>query len=71
MFKGTGASSGIGLGKAVVLEEGKPVVQKRMVADREAELERFKGALEAGLRQTRLMAEELAVRVGTKEARVV
>ena len=25
MFKGTGASSGIGLGKAVVLEEGKPV----------------------------------------------
>ena len=71
MFKGTGASSGIGLGKAVVLEEGKPVVQKRMVADREAELERFKGALEAGLRQTRLMAEELAVRVGEKEAGIL
>ena len=43
MYKGTGASSGIGLGTAVVVEEAELVIRKEVVGNPEAELERFKG----------------------------
>ena len=49
MYKGTGASSGIGLGTAVVVEEAELVIRKEVVGNPEAELERFKGAREQRL----------------------
>ena len=43
MFKGTNASSGIGIGNAVIVEEAELVIEKKTVADAEAEIQRFKG----------------------------
>lgn len=71
MYKGTGASSGIGLGVAVVVEEAELVIQRESVSDREAELLRFKGALEQSLKDTERLAEDLATRVGEKEAEIL
>lgn len=71
MYKGTGVSSGIGLGTAVVVEEAELVIRKEVVGNPEAELERFKGALEQSLRETEILAEDLATRVGEKEAEIL
>ena len=46
MFKGTSASAGIGIGKAVIVEEAELVITRNEVADAEGEIQRFKGALE-------------------------
>ena len=43
MFKGTSASAGIGIGKAVIVEEAELVITRNEVADAEAEIQRFKG----------------------------
>lgn len=62
---------GIGLGTAVVVEEAELVIRKEVVGNPEAELERFKGALEQSLRETEILAEDLATRVGEKEAEIL
>ena len=49
MFKGTSASAGIGIGKAVIVEEAELVITRNEVADAEGEIQRFKGALERPL----------------------
>lgn len=71
MYKGTGASSGIGLGTAVVVEEAELAIRRETVENLEAELERFKGALEQSLRETKVLAEDLATRIGEKEAEIL
>ena len=64
MFKGTSASAGIGIGKAVIVEEAELVITRNEVADAEAEIQRFKGALEKTIAATQKMADDLASRVG-------
>lgn len=71
MYKGTSASSGIGLGKAVIVEETELVIKREAVADAEAELLRFKEALEQSMKETQALAEDLATRVGEKEAEIL
>lgn len=71
MFKGTNASSGIGIGKAVIVEEAELVIKREVVADKTAEVERFKGALDKTMKDTERMAEDLATRVGEKEAEIM
>lgn len=71
MFKGTNASSGIGIGKAVIVEEAKLVIKREAVADKTAEVERFKGALDKTMKDTERMAADLATRVGEKEAEIM
>ena len=46
MYKGTNASDGIGIGTAVIVEEAELIITRREVNDTEAEVQRFKGALE-------------------------
>lgn len=60
MFKGTSASAGIGIGKAVIVEEAELVITRNEVADTEAEIQRFKGALEKTIVATQKMADDLA-----------
>ena len=55
MFKGTSASAGIGIGKAVIVEEAELVITRNEVADAEAEIQRFKGALEKTIAATQKM----------------
>ena len=71
MYKGTSASAGIGIGKAVIVEEAELVITRQAVSDGEAEIQRFKGALEQTIKDTERLAEDLAVRVGEKEAEIM
>ena len=52
MFQGTNASSGIGIGKAVIVEEVNLVIKRETVADAAAEVARFKGALDRTMKET-------------------
>ncbi|MBS5282554.1 MAG: phosphoenolpyruvate--protein phosphotransferase [Clostridiales bacterium] len=71
MYKGAGASAGIGIGKAVIVEEAELIIARKEIKDAEAELQRFKGALEETVKDTERMAEDLAARVGEKEAEIM
>ncbi len=71
MLKGTNASSGIGIGNAVIVEEKELVIKREAVADTAAEVERFKGALDSTLKKTEELAADLATRVGEKEAEIM
>lgn len=71
MYKGTSASSGIGIGRAAIVEEVRLVIKQETVADSEAELKRFKGALETSMKDTESLAADLAARVGEKEAEIL
>lgn len=71
MFKGTNASSGIGIGTAVIVEETELVIERRIVEDAEAEVERFKGTLDKTMKDTEALAADLATRVGEKEAEIL
>ena len=71
MLKGTNASSGIGIGNAVIVEEKELVLKRETVRDAAAEVERFKGALDLTLKKTEELAADLATRVGEKEAEIM
>lgn len=71
MFKGTNASSGIGIGTAVIVEEAELVIKRETVADASAEVERFKKALDQTMKDTEALAADLATRVGEKEAEIL
>lgn len=71
MIQGTSASSGIGIGSAVIVEEKELVITREAVADSGAEVERFKGALEQCMKDTEKLAEELATKVGEQEAEIM
>lgn len=71
MLKGTNASSGIGIGNAVIVEEKELVIKRETVRDVAAEVERFKGALDLTLKKTEELAADLATRVGEKEAEIM
>lgn len=71
MLKGTNASSGIGIGNAVIVEEKELVIKRETVRDAAAEVERFKGALDLTLKKTEELAADLATRVGEKEAEIM
>ena len=71
MYKGTSASAGIGIGTAVIVEEAELVIERREIADADAEIQRFKGALERTIADTERMAQDLAAHVGEKEAEIM
>ena len=49
MYKGTSASAGIGIGKAAIVEDVQLVITKESIGDAEAEIARFKAALEQSI----------------------
>ncbi len=59
------------LAKAVIVEEAELVITRNEVADAEGEIQRFKGALEKTIAATQKMADDLASRVGEKEAEIM
>ncbi|MCC8059938.1 MAG: phosphoenolpyruvate--protein phosphotransferase [Clostridiales bacterium] len=71
MYKGTNASAGIGIGKAVIVEEAELIIEQKTVASVEAEIDRFRKALEKTVSETERMAKELAENVGEKEAEIM
>ena len=71
MEKGTNASSGIGIGTAVIVEETELVITRKQVEDAEAEAARFQKALDQTMKDTEILAADLATRVGEKEAEIM
>lgn len=71
MYKGTSASSGIGIGKVAIVEEAELMIKREAVADSAAEVERFKGALDQSIKETEVLAADLAAKVGEKEAEIL
>lgn len=71
MYKGTSASAGIGIGKIAIVEEAELIIKKESVSDSGAEVERFKGALAQSIKDTEVLASDLATRVGEKEAEIL
>ena len=55
----------------MIVEEAELVITRREVGDAQAEVSRFKGALEQTVAETQKMAEDLATRVGEKEAEIM
>ncbi len=68
---GTGASNGIGIGKAAVVRDIKPEVIKTFVSDVVAEEKRFLDTLEKTKEETENMIKVLADKVGEKEAAIL
>ncbi|WP_312426677.1 phosphoenolpyruvate--protein phosphotransferase [Lacrimispora sp.] len=71
MFKGTSASAGIGIGKAVNVEEAELKIRKVSITDPEAEKARFQAAVKQAMEETGLLAQDLATKVGEKEAEIL
>ncbi|WP_349943779.1 phosphoenolpyruvate--protein phosphotransferase [Lacrimispora sp. BS-2] len=71
MFKGTSASAGIGIGKAVNVEEAELKIMREEVTDPEAEKARFQAAVRQAMEETGLLAQDLATKVGEKEAEIL
>lgn len=71
MVSGTGASAGIGIGKVVILKEEALVIRRETVADAAAEKERFKKAVEKSIEDTKALADDMAQRIGEKEAEIL
>lgn len=71
MFKGTNASAGIGIGKAAIIKEVEMVIRPDKVASVETEVMRFRGALADTVAQTKALADDLATKVGEKEAEIM
>lgn len=71
MYRGTSASSGIGIGKAAIIKEVKLVIKPDQITDGQAEVGRFQDALARTITQTEELEAELASKVGGKEAEIM
>ncbi len=71
MFSGVNASAGIGIGKAAIIEEVELVIEKKSIADVDAEVARFQEALAQTIQDTQDMEENLRATVGDKEAEIM
>ncbi|MGN1131391.1 MAG: phosphoenolpyruvate--protein phosphotransferase [Ruminococcus sp.] len=71
MLKGINASEGIGIGKVMLIEEVNLEYEKKKVTDTQAEIERYRNALDAFCKKTEKQAENIKKTVGEKEAEIL
>lgn len=71
MARGTGASTGIGIGRAAILKEEQLLIENTGIEDAEAEKLRFKKAVEQSIADVSVLAEDMASRIGEKEAEIL
>ena len=60
MLKGKGVSTGIGFGKIVILKNEEKVIEKRIVENPEAEMQKFKQAFNQVIKETEEMVSKLS-----------
>lgn len=70
MMKGIGASPGIAIGKALVVEENEIVIEKRAVIDVEAEVKKLNDAVEVSKEELTAVKEKVAKEVGEEESEI-
>ena len=68
MFRGIGASDGIGIGKIIKIEDKEIKIPEKQITDVNAECQRFLDAVDVFVEKTMNMAEDMRKRVGEKEA---
>ena len=71
MYKGIGASAGIGIGKVVVIKEQSLDYKKETITDAEAEKKRLSEAIEVFIDKTAKMAEAMKVTAGEQESEIL
>lgn len=71
MFNGIGGSSGIGIGKVMLIVEQSLDFTPKTVSDTDAELTRYKNAVSQFCRNTEIQAEQLKASAGEKEAEII
>lgn len=71
MIKGIGVSSGVGIGKILLVEEHSLEYTPKQVTDTEAETKRFHEAVEVFCKNTEAQAEALRTSAGAKEAEIM
>ena len=71
MYKGIGASAGIGIGKVVVIKEQILDYKKETITDAEAEKKRLSEAIEVFIDKTAKMVEAMKVTAGEQESEIL
>ena len=71
MLKGIGASDGIGIGRVMIIAEQTLEYTPREIADVDAELERFRGAVDKFCDNTIAQADAIHQSTGEKEAEIL
>lgn len=71
MYKGIGASAGIGIGKIVKIMEEELNYAKQSIEDTEAEKKRLSDAIEVFIEKTQKMVESMKVTAGEQEAEIL
>ena len=71
MYKGIGASAGIGIGKIVVIKEANLDYKKVTIEDTEAEKKRLNDAIEVFIEKTTKMVEAMKVTAGEQESEIL
>lgn len=71
MYKGIGASAGIGIGKVVVIKEQSLDYKKETITDAEAEKKRLSEAIEVFIDKTAKMVETMKVTAGEQESEIL
>ena len=71
MLKGTGVSAGIGIGKALLIEEHSLEYTPVTITEPQAEIQRFRDAVAAFCENTKKQAEALRSSAGEKEAEIM
>ncbi|TQQ83963.1 phosphoenolpyruvate--protein phosphotransferase [Peptacetobacter hominis] len=69
-YKGTGASPGIALGKALVVEHKELVIEKRTVTDTDAEIAKLREAVAVSKEELTKVKEKAAKELGEEEAEI-
>lgn len=69
-FKGTGASPGIALGKALVVEHKELVIEKRTINDVDAEIAKLREAIQVSKTELEKVKEKAAKELGEAEAEI-
>ncbi len=71
MLKGIAASEGIGIGKVMIVEDSSLEYTPKTVTDTDAELQRFRDAVDAFCEETEQQAEAVKKSAGEKEAEIL
>ncbi len=71
MYKGIGASAGIGIGKVVVIKEQELDYKKVTIEDTEAEKKRLSDAIEVFIEKTTALVETMKVTAGEQESEIL
>ncbi|MGN0466775.1 MAG: phosphoenolpyruvate--protein phosphotransferase [Lachnospiraceae bacterium] len=71
MFKGIGASAGVGIGKVVIIKDQEVSITESKISDVAAEKARFQDAIEKFIAKTQAMADDMKERLGAKEAEIL